>query len=89
MDFNRPLTESPPILESPASPSGEPELNVPATPPCSGCGSTEPPNAQGQRPVKTCRAARVGNKFAAIHEGRAKLAGGGSDHHVRRADARG
>jgi hypothetical protein len=55
------------------TPSNELPTNRPVTPPCSVCGTTEPPDAQGQCPVKTCRAARVGNKLAAVHDGQSKM----------------
>jgi hypothetical protein len=70
--FGEPLPngpETPPVAGHEPEPSGL----VPAATPCTACGSTAPPDAQGQCPVKTCRAARVGNKLAAIHDGRAKL----------------
>jgi hypothetical protein len=45
----------------------------PATQPCTGCGSAEPPDARGLCATKTCRRFRVGNGAASIHDGRAKL----------------
>lgn len=73
MDFNSRLTEGQPIFDNQTAPSGERPPDGAATPPCTVCGSTEPPDSQGQCPVKTCRAARRGNKLAAVHDGRAKM----------------
>ena len=73
MDFNSPLTHKEPIVAAPPAPSVEREPNVSATSPCTRCGTTEPPDEQGLCPAKSCRAARVGNKLASVHDGRAKL----------------
>jgi hypothetical protein len=55
------------------TPSAERVADSPTTAPCKLCGTSELPDAAGRCPVKTCRAARVGNKIAAVHDGRAKL----------------
>lgn len=45
----------------------------PMTPPCTGCGSIEPPDANGLCVSKACRRFRVGNSTARIHTARARL----------------
>jgi hypothetical protein len=59
--------------EVPREPESEPLPGAPLPVPCSTCGSTEPPDAIGLCPVKTCRCTRVGNRLAVIHDGRSKL----------------
>ena len=54
-------------------PSVAPTSDGPPAPPCSVCGSTEPPDAAGLCPVKRCRCFRKGNSLASVHDGRAKL----------------
>ncbi len=58
----------------PDAPSGVEKSSAPVTPPCSGCGTTDTPDAGGLCPTKTCRRFRVNNAVALVHGSRAKLA---------------
>src|SRR5450432_3586980 len=57
----------------PHAPVATDGTSAPLTPPCSGCGTTDPPDAGGLCPRKTCRRFRVGNSTALVHTARAKL----------------
>lgn len=74
------MLEKPPNAEPEPNAAGTPPLAAtgadpgpPAAPPCAHCGSTEPPDAIGLCPVKTCRCMRSGNRLSVVHEGRARL----------------
>lgn len=56
-----------------AAPSALVETDAPVTPPCTRCGTTEPPDATGLCPVKTCRCFRVSNTVALVHGARRKF----------------
>jgi hypothetical protein len=57
----------------PAAPFAAEGTNAPVTPPCTGCGSAEPPDAGGLCPTKNCRCFRARNTAALVHGARAKL----------------
>ncbi len=57
----------------PDAPSDTEKSTAPVTPPCSGCGTTDPPDAGGLCPTRTCRRFRAHNAVALVHGARAKL----------------
>ena len=69
MDSHRTPTDG----EQPDAPSDAAETNVNAVPPCAGCGTNEPPTAEGLCPTPSCRKFRHGHSLSTIHEGRSRF----------------